>query len=129
MFVDNCGPETYTCRYTGKPVSAQDVTMVGALIPGVQTQYAVSPEGMAQHRQSVVWFHEAEANCNTCKDLERVSHNKGKGGFLYGRCNSAVQDLESHPYSTQFVDGVMIFHPHDPMHMPCYSSRFQVTTK
>ena len=71
---------------------------------------ANTPEAKAAKRQNDQWFHESEANCNTCKLLERTKHEKRKDGFLLGNCTNTEKTL--------------MFHPDDPMHMPCYVSRW-----
>jgi hypothetical protein len=76
------------------------------MIPGVRGVIASKEEARA--------FHETEANCNTCKHLKRVQHEKDRHGFLYGQCGH-------NPFGHMFV---MKFHPDDPMHMRCYVPRW-----
>ena len=120
------GSSVYLCRYTGVPVLAEDVVVVGATIPGVKARYfmANTEEARKAKKASGIAFHESEANCNTCAHLERVPHKKHWTGFVYGRCTSPNADKSVHPYKDREVDGVMMMHPDDPMHMPCYKSRW-----
>jgi hypothetical protein len=67
-------------------------------------------------------------NCNTCRHLCRVKHEKNSAGFLYGRCASSSSNLDAHPYNHLMQDGIMAFHPDDLMGMPCYESRYLKTT-
>ena len=110
LCVDDYGNEVHTCRYTKKPVSVADGVIVGANIPGVKAAYlmATTTEAKEAKKQSDIWFHESEANCNTCKNLVRLKHAKRKDGALLGKCQHGAQR----------------FHPDDPMHMPCYVSRW-----
>lgn len=125
LCVDNFGDGIYLCHHTNNIVHADDAVIVGAIVPSVNAKYVVLRGiGELAHKQSAQWFHESEANCNTCKHLVRVVHKKSKDGFLYGKCNSKTQDIELHQYRGEWVGDIMKFHPHDPMHMSCYDSRF-----
>ena len=62
-------------------------------------------------------FAESDGNCNTCKFLKRIKHDKDPHGFLYGHC-------EHNPFGHMFT---MKFHPKDPMHMRCYVPRWEKT--
>ena len=64
-------------------------------------------------KEAAALFHANERNCNMCKHLVRVPHDKDKAGFLYGHCGH-------NPFGTMFV---MKFHPDDPMFMRCWESR------
>ena len=76
------------------------------MIPGVKLNHKPSKE-------SAQAYYEMEGNCNTCKHLQRVKHDKDQFGFMQGRCGA-------NPAGHMFV---MKFHPHDPMHMRCYQDR------
>lgn len=121
--VDDFGCEVHKCRFTGVPVSVVEGVVVGATIPGVKTKHlmANTPEAWAAKKQSDRWFAESEANCNTCKHLQRVAHEKSHG-FLQGRCTSDKQDVASLPYKMR--GDVMVFHPSDWMGMNCYEPRW-----
>ena len=127
--VDDFGSNVYVCRYTKRLVWAEVARVVGAMLPGVKAHYVVEDtiEGRAEHKQSGIWFHESEANCNTCANLERVTRPKN-AGFLYGRCKSGKScNATDSPYTDRTRGEVICFHPDDPMHMPCYESRWAVT--
>lgn len=118
--------DTYVCHFTGVEVNADEVVFVGATIPGVDAKYpmANTAEARAARKESAIAFHDSEANCNTCKFLQRTAHDKHWLAFLEGRCTNPNAEFEHHPYVHLFSDGVMKFHPDDPMHMPCYVSRW-----
>ena len=99
--------EVHYCHYTGKPIPAGEEIVVGAIIPNVKAKYYVSD--IELHKRSKRLFDESEANCNTCKHLVRVKHDKCRSGFLYGKCAKDGAEL--------------MFHPDDPMHMACYQQR------
>ncbi len=122
---DDFGTSVFQCRYTSTLVWADSCVVVGATMPGVKARYVMAPTVRAAqaHRASGIAFHESEANCNTCRWLERVKHEKN-AGFLYGRCAGPAPRFESSPYFNRMQGDVMVFHPDDPMGMPCYESRF-----
>lgn len=113
----------YRCQYTEREVRFGDHVFLGAVVPQVRGAYVCRPDAKAAFRASRQAFNESEANCNTCRHLQRVPHEKSRAGFLYGRCECA--DLSAHPYASRIVNGVMPFHPDDFMGMPCYEAREQ----
>lgn len=110
---DNYGAEVYKCRFTGDLVSGDAAQTVGPFIAGVDAVYVMGTGAKAKAAMKVsrANFDESEANCNTCKHLDRVNKGKVAGGFLYGKCKARKQL------------GVMQFHPNDPMHMECWQAR------
>ena len=100
----------YECHWTDAWVKEQDVIWSGAIMPNVKFKYACTPGYEAERKKEVNYFNEIEANCNTCKHLRRVPHEKCKSGFLYGKCKESKGEI-------------MQFHPDDPMYMPCYEPR------
>lgn len=112
------------CRYTGELFDASTGIIRGPTIPNVAVAYLDGPNSAKLHAENVALFHENDANCNTCRNLERVKHPKEPSGFLYGRCSSPVGKPSASPYADRTHNGVMIFHPDDPMLMPCYESRW-----
>ena len=120
--VDGFGTEVYACRYTGIPVWADVAVRIGAVMPGVRAVYFMSPmpDAAIAKKASDQAFHENEANCNTCISLERAKHSKNKAGFLYGKCLNPNKAKSLYPET----NGVMQFHPDDPMNMPCYQPRW-----
>jgi hypothetical protein len=101
------------CRYTGVSIQPEQSLTIGATIANVKAQYLIANTGDAKdlHKQQTIAFHESEANCNTCANLERVKHDKDSTGFLHGKCKTTGQMIQ--------------FHPDDPMHMDCYVSRWK----
>lgn len=125
---DDYGQSVYRCRYTAAIVFADDAVVIGARIPGVRARLFIAPseEAKRAHKAEGIAFHEAEANCNTCRYLERVKHSREPAGFLFGRCRSRNGRPDVSHYADRARGDVMIFHPDDPMHMPCYASRWMV---
>jgi hypothetical protein len=121
--VDDFGNLVYSCCFTGVKVTPDQAISIGATLPGVKAQYfmANTDEAREARKKSAILFHESERNCNTCSSLERVKHEKTPSGFLYGRCPTVDS---SHPYSARQRGDIILFHPDDPMHMPCYTSRW-----
>lgn len=124
LCVDDFGCEVYECRYTKAPVWADIGVVIGPFAPGVKAKYIMHPDAKEAHRQSGINFHESEANCNTCTHLVRVQREKNRAGFLYGRCANPSGQPSKSPYANRQDGDVMVFHPDDPMHMPCYVSRW-----
>lgn len=124
--IDDFGNEVFECRYTGALIVAPDGVVIGATMPGVKARYVMADtaEAKQRHKEQGIAFHESEANCNTCRHLQRVLQPKNKGGFLYGRCGNSHGKPDASPYADRSADGVIVFHPDDPMHMPCYASRW-----
>ncbi len=120
-FVDDFGVEVYRCRYDTGWVWADNCVVVGSTIPGLKVAYVMAPtvEAIRRHKQQGIWFHENEANCNTCAHLRRMKHDKSPQGFVHAGCDNPEGRVELR----QFEDKTMI-HPDDPMHMPCYVSRW-----
>lgn len=129
LCVDDFGTNVYACFYTGILVWADRAVVIGAIIPRVKTCYviAMTDEAKNAHKASGIAFHENEANCNTCRFLKRVKHNKNVAGFLYGRCTSSLPNIEANPYFNRMEGDVMMFHPEDPMNMPCYVPRWKTS--
>lgn len=108
---DDYGSSVYKCQYSGRFVSAGSGIFIGACLPNVSGTYVCAPDSMPEFKQSKANFDEMDANCNTCANLERVSHPKIKGGFLRGKCKK--QKTMFNPQ----------FHPDDYMGMPCWEAR------
>lgn len=101
------------CRYTNEEIDIKDAIKIGATIPGVIAQYYMknTSEVRELHKQQQIAFHESEANCNTCANMERIKHEKSKFGFLKIKC---CMDNK-----------IKTIHPDDPMFMSCYKSRWE----
>ena len=123
---DDAGRNLYACHYTGAKVAEDEAVWIGAIVPGVKARYAIADtaEARAAHKASGRTFAESEANCNTCVHLRRETRTKQRDGFLYGTCASPRAQPEASPYHKRQQGAVMVFHPDDPMHMPCYVSRW-----
>ena len=113
------------CWHTGVPITEDNSIIASSFVPGVKSKWRIAntPEAKEHHRKSAIAFHESEANCNTCKFLERVPHPKNSG-FLYGKCSNSNKQVERSPYYKSMNGDIMMFHPDDWMGMPCYASRW-----
>lgn len=111
-------PGVYLCPYTGKSVELKNAILLGPILPSVSGSYVCHPDAVQERKKSVEYFNESEANCNTCKNLERVQHDKKKGGFLLGKC---LKKVTEHIYPMK--GEVFMFHPEDPMGMKCWEGR------
>ena len=120
LCVDDFGSEVYLCAISGAIIVASETVFMGATLPGVKARYSIhnTHNVLAQWKQQIRHFHEAEANCNTCKTLIREKHPRN-GGFLKGRCSLAG----SSKLHYSVVGEVFWFHPDDPMHMECHKPR------
>lgn len=116
--VDDFGNCLYECNFTKKIVHIGEGIYLGPVIPQVNGTYVCHPDAIEARKTSVKHFNEVEANCNTCKHLERVKHEKAKGGFLYGKCGKGTT---KHLYPVN--NGVIMFHPEDWMGMDCWEAR------
>jgi len=85
------------------------------MIPGVK-----GPPASREERDA---FNESEANCNTCKFLERIQRPKEPSRMQYGRCTNPGARIDRHPYRDRIEEGVLTFHADDWMGMPCYVYR------
>jgi hypothetical protein len=95
---DDLGNEVYQCQYSKKLVSIDKAIFLGALIPAVSGTFVCHPEyGPPARKQSKIWFDEMDANCNTCKNLERIQHKKCTAGFLQGICKIKGEQIKFHP--------------------------------
>ncbi len=99
------------CHFTG--LETEDPIYVGPFIAGLDVRYVMAntEEAKAARKYSRRCFDEDEANCNTCKFLQRTKHDKRVDGRLLGICQLSGQPIK--------------FHPDDPMHMDCYVPRWK----
>ena len=118
LCVDDFGNMVFKCQYTGSMVSIDVGIYIGACLPSVSGTYVCAQNAMADYKLHRAAFNEMDANCNTCKSLNRIPHPKKSGGFLYGECAKGITE---HQYP--MVDGVFMFHPNDPMDMACWEPR------
>lgn len=123
---DDYGQLMYRCRYTSSIVSSDSVVAIGSRIPGLHSRHymAGTDEARRLYKAEGIAFHDAEANCNTCRNFDRVKHPRNTAGFLFGICRGSEGAPDESPYADRAQNGVMIIHPDDPMHMPCYESRW-----
>lgn len=113
--VDDFGCEVYVCHATGRLVWASSARFVGAAMPGVKARYVVeaSDDATVRLKASGIAFHESDANCNTCARLVRDPSERRAHAPLRGHCH---------------LQSSLTFWPDDPMHMPCYESRWPAAT-
>jgi hypothetical protein len=117
--VDNYGESVYRCPFTAELLMASTCTPVGAIMPNVKVRYFTNQKGKEARKDSVKSFADSEANCNTCAHLTRVSHEKSRAGFLFGKCKEGHKALPN--YSKE--PDMLVFHPEDWMGMSCYKQR------
>jgi len=139
------GENIYSCWWTGKRVKESKMILTPPIMSNVKGMCPAAPGYEAARQESYIAFCDCEENCNTCKHLERVKHEKCRHGWLHGRCKSTPIN---HPYIEKprnwffsflwtialFVRKIFFlnlfwkvpitFHPDDPMYMECYESRF-----
>ena len=94
---DDQGNEVYVCQYSKKPVTTDKAVFLGSLMPSVSGTYVCHEEGKEARKQSKKNFDEMDANCNTCKNLMRVHHEKHKDGCLEGVCKIHAVRMKFHP--------------------------------
>jgi hypothetical protein len=115
---DDFGSLVFVCQYTQSMVTVDSSIFIGPVMPNVNGTYVCAPHALAAFKSSRANFNAEERNCNTCKSLQRIQHAKNKGGFLYGRCGKGITE---HQYPMK--GDVIMFHPDDPMGMPCWEAR------
>jgi hypothetical protein len=77
----------------------------------------------------VAYFEENDANCNTCKFLKRIPHEKSIFGFLKGICTKPSNILDKKSYYGRFFISEdtkelnISFHPDDAMLNNCWETR------
>lgn len=116
--IDDYGSMVFVCQYTKATVSADKAIFLGAIMPNLNGTYVCAVDAVPAFKKSRECFNESEANCNTCKSLQRVPHEKNASGFLYGKCGKGITE---HQYPMK--ENVIMFHPDDPMNMPCWGAR------
>lgn len=116
--VDDFGSMVFICQYTKALVWIENAIFIGSCMPNVHGTCVCAPDAMEAFKASKAAFNENDANCNTCKHLQRVPHEKSRGGFLYGKCGKGIVE---HQYPVK--DGIIMFHPDDPMLRECWSPR------
>ena len=123
--VDDYGDIAWTCQYSDKRVNANDkVIYIGATIPNLNLTYACAHDAMPSFLESKKQFNECEANCNTCKNFNRLptpTHDK------YGKRNKwskgSCDKVTTHPQVYEKKGKEFLVYPDDPMHMDCYEGR------
>lgn len=110
---DDFGHAVYWCHHGAGYAFGPEYVTVGAIVPGVRATYIVAgAAGLAAHKESGRAFAESEANCNTCRHLDRTQHPKNVAHLLHGKCKADPGK------------GIMTFHADDFMGMPCYVPRW-----
>lgn len=122
--VNDYGMLVYRCLYTGRWTQADEAKLVGSIAGNFIGSFVMHKESTKEKKESDTAFYESEQNCNTCIHLKRVKHSKDHG-FLQGECMNEHTQKNLIPYVADIETNVK-FHPQDPMHMPCYVSRFTV---
>lgn len=119
LCVDDYGNEVWECHWSKRLVTADQAVLTGSFLPGAHWKFVAAPGFEEARRQSYIAFADSEANCNTCRHLERLPSRKTADGLLKGRCKAIPI---KHPYPIR--DGVITFPPDDCMLMECYESRW-----
>ncbi len=102
----------FKCWQSGRFICESDLMIVGGNIPNSNCKFPIHKESILIYKDSCKLFEISEANCNTCKFLQRIKHEKSTDGFLKGKCTKKGIDLK--------------FHPNDPMwyiNNDCYIHR------
>lgn len=113
------GENIYVCHWTGKRVKESEMILTPPCIPQILGKWPAAPGYEEARRESYIAFCDWEQNCNTCRHLERIPHDKCQHRMLYGKCKNTPIN---HP---SICDGIMTFHADDSMAMECYESRFK----
>ncbi len=109
---DDFGFAFYKCQYTGKVVQQPNHIFLGAVLPQVSGSYVCDPGATPFRRAASQQLAELDQNCNTCRNLERLPHEKQHpAATLTGKCLNQ-------PYKP-----VVRFHPEDWMGMSCWQAR------
>jgi hypothetical protein len=109
-FVDDFGDLVFRCWLTNKLIPVRESRQVGPFNVAVAGTYVCAKDSIKEEKQSRWLWDEQDANCNTCKNLQRVKAPRSKDGLLTGNCPAKnIYQLK--------------FHPDDPMHMPCWKPR------
>jgi len=125
LCTDDFGNLTYVSFWSKKIVSpADDSILLGAVVPQVSSTFLCAPEDKQKRIESVKIFNEYEANCNTCKHLERVPHEKRHGSSpLQGRCKKFKNPEHVTKHGAYLENGIIRFWAEDYMGMPCHEMR------
>ncbi len=109
MSTDDFGTLWIEGAYTKRLFPSDTAVNAGHYTPAGLTTPVWDALDYKEAKKAVVFdFEVSEGNCNTCRYLERVTHEKNAGGWLYGKCYKNVY---------------LKFHPDDPMNMVCHSHR------
>lgn len=109
---DDFGTLWVKCRYTDKTISSLEGIYIGAIVPQVNGTYFCDKNAMSAFKEEKRLFDESEANCNTCKHLERIPHKKqSPSTIMTGICIHTPYRIE------------VKFHPDDWMGMKCWEAR------
>jgi hypothetical protein len=108
LFTNDQGNQVYQCQYSKKLVSADKSINLGPLMANVSGTFVCHTDGIEARKLSKRNFDEMDANCNTCKNLERTKHQKRTDGQLLGSCKESRE---------------LMFHPDDWMGKECWEKR------
>lgn len=118
--VNDFGDSFYVCRFTGAIVQLDELRLAGAFINSVSGAYIAHKNSKPQEKYARQAFDESEANCNTCADFVRQTHEKDSGGMVKGKC--AKGSVPKTNVYRQLVETYWV-HPSDPMHVACWTGR------
>lgn len=122
--IDDYGNNIYYCHYTQEPLSLNEIEWVGTFIKigyPIKIPIKNTKDVKQMYRNSRINFDIHDANCNTCKFLDRIKKSD-TAGFMYGKCSNINGDIKLIPYKSE-EENVIVFHPNDAMNMKCYQHR------
>lgn len=124
--MDCFGDELVRCSMTGYLHHFENTILFGGYIKGYKLNSVVGKSAESQLRLKInrQLFDENDANCNTCKYMQRVKHEKDRHGFLCVQCTNPNGLSSSGQYRKETPDAkVFWIHPDDWMGMECYQHR------
>jgi hypothetical protein len=126
--VDDFGNLVFRCHYTGHLVTTAEAIFFGSVIPQSINTYVCSPTATEAFKDAKRAFDEIDANCNACKNFNRLPFNRDNNGLMKGWCSKilrfqnpqGVYNLNKGQNGTYWSYWV---HPDDSMNMPCWEAR------
>lgn len=99
------------CQYTKKSVRFGDHIFIGPVVPQADGTYICAKDAMPFFRAAGKEFHAVDRNCNTCRHLIRVKHDRREDGMQPISCADGK------------FSGVLMNHPDDCTGMECWKRR------
>ncbi len=102
-------------------ISQYNGIIVGYYYPYLNGKKLILKDNLNKHKEDINTFNEFERNCNTCKHLIRVKHDKCSSGQLKGKCNGSK--ISTFNYPLIIKNDIIHFYPQDYMDMKCWENR------